>query len=295
MSVNTNVESGSAVQYSESPWQEFWRRLARNRGAMIGLVVLLVLIFTALFAPFLAPYDYRTSNLPDSLKTPSATHWLGADELGRDILSRIIYGARVSLRVGAEAVVISLLLGIMLGALSGYYGGWLDNLIMRCMDIMLAFPSLLLAIAFMAVLGRGIDNAIIAIGIVSVPEYARIVRGSVLTVKGNDYVQAARSLGNRDWQIIFYHVLPNVMAPIIVRATLGISAAILEAAALGFLGLGVQPPEAEWGAMLGSGRSAIFSAPHIITFPGIAISITVLAFNLLGDGLRDALDPRLKQ
>ncbi|HEX3000725.1 MAG TPA: ABC transporter permease, partial [Armatimonadota bacterium] len=214
---------------------------------------------------------------------------------GRDVLSRLIYGTRVSLRVGLEAVLLSLAAGTLLGALAGYYGGRLDNLIMRMMDIMLAFPSLLLAMAFMVVLGRGIDNAIMAIGFVAIPEYARIVRGSVLAVKENEYVQAARATGNRDCQVIVYHILPNVMAPLIVRGTLGISAAILEAAALGFLGLGVQPPEAEWGAMLGSGRSAIFSAPHIVTFPGIAISITVLAFNLLGDGLRDALDPRLKQ
>ncbi|HBF39628.1 MAG TPA: ABC transporter permease, partial [Firmicutes bacterium] len=214
---------------------------------------------------------------------------------GRDILSRIIFGARVSLRVGIEAVVLSLLVGIFLGALAGYYGGWIDSVIMRFMDIMLAFPALLLAMAFMAALGPGLDQAIIAIGIVAIPEFARIVRGSVLTIKESDYVQAARAIGDHDMQIIFHHVLPNVMAPIIVRATLGISTAILDAAFLGFLGLGVRPPEAEWGAMLGSGRSAIFNAPHIVTFPGIAITITVLAFNLLGDGLRDALDPRLKQ
>ncbi len=278
-----------------SLWWEFWDDFKRNRIALLGLIILGLLLIVAIAAPWLTPYDYQASNMPQSLKPPSAEHWLGTDELGRDILSRIIYGTRISLRVGLEAVALSLLLGILLGACAGYYGGITDSLIMRLMDMMLAFPPLLLAIAFMAALGRGIENAIIAIGIVAIPEYARIVRGSVLSVKENDYIQAARAVGNHDFQVIWYHVLPNVMAPLIVRATLGISAAILEAAALGFLGLGVQPPEAEWGAMLGSGRAAIFSAPHIITFPGIAITITVLAFNLLGDGLRDALDPRMKQ
>ncbi len=295
MSVELETEFKAATVEKTSPWQEFWKVFSRNKTAMLGLIILSLLVFVALFGHWLSPYDYRTSSMPESLQPPSAAHWLGTDELGRDMLSRIIYGAHVSLRVGLEAVLISLLLGITIGASAGYYGGKVDQLLMRLMDIMLAFPSLLLAIAFMAVLGRGIDNAIIAIGIVAIPEYARIVRGSVLSVKENDYVQAARALGNNDFQVIAHHVLPNVMAPIIVRATLGISGAILEAAALGFLGLGVQPPEAEWGAMLGSGRSAIFSAPHIVTFPGIAITITVLAFNLMGDGLRDALDPRMKQ
>jgi ABC-type dipeptide/oligopeptide/nickel transport system permease subunit len=285
----------SAKHKRESLWLDFWNQLRRNRAAMAGLFILIILILVAAFAPWIAPYDYTASNMPESLNPPSWSHWLGTDEIGRDILSRIIFGARVSLKVGIEAVFISLLAGIFLGALAGFYGGFIDNLIMRFMDIMLAFPPLLLAMAFIAALGRGLDNAIIAIGIVSIPEYARIVRGSVLSVKENDYIQAARAIGNHDLEIIGYHILPNISAPIIVRATLGISAAILEAAALGFLGLGVQPPEAEWGSMLGSGRSAIFSAPHLVTFPGIAITITVLAFNLLGDGLRDALDPRLKQ
>lgn len=297
MSVELETKQSQVAAFVESasPWQDFWTVFKRNKTAMIGLVILGILVFVSIFGQWLAPYDYRQSNMPESLQPPSTAHWLGTDELGRDLLSRIIYGAHVSLRVGLEAVLISLLLGVMVGAIAGYYGGKVDLLLMRTMDIMLAFPSLLLAIAFMAVLGRGLDNAIIAIGIVAIPEYARIVRGSVLSVKENDYVQAARALGNNDFQVIFYHILPNVTAPIIVRATLGISSAILDAAALGFLGLGVQPPEAEWGAMLGSGRAAIFSAPHIVTFPGIAITLTVLGFNLLGDGLRDAMDPRMKQ
>lgn len=284
-----------SVEQQYSPLKDFWRRLRKNKLAMVSLVFLLVLTLVAIFAPVVAPYDPYTSDMPMALKGPSAEHLLGNDELGRDILSRIIYGAGVSLRVGLIAVGIALSVGMVVGSLAGYYGGRLDIVIMRFMDIMLAFPSILLAIALMAVLGRGVENAIIAIGIVSIPEYARIVRGSVMSVKENEYVQAARAIGNNDMQIIFKHILPNVMAPIIVRATLGISTAILETSALGFLGLGVVPPFAEWGTMLGSGRGYMFNAPHLVFFPGIAITLTVMAFNLFGDGLRDALDPRLRR
>jgi len=276
-------------------WKDFWRRFRRNRVALASLIFLVILVLVALLAPWLAPYDPYLGDMPNALQGPSQEHWLGTDELGRDILSRIIYGARISLRVGFLAVAIAKTAGVILGSLAGYYGRWVDNLIMRFMDIMLAFPSLLLAIAFMVVLGKGVENAIIAIAIVSVPEYARIVRGSVLSVKENTYIEAARAIGNSDLRIIFRHILPNVLAPIIVRGTLGISTAILDTAALGFLGLGVQPPYAEWGSMLGAGRSYLFNAPHLVTFPGIAITLTVMAFNLLGDGLRDALDPRLRR
>lgn len=278
-----------------SPLADFFKKLCKNKLAIASLVFLMILVALAVLAPWVAPYDPYEGNMPEALRGPSASHWLGTDELGRDILSRIIYGAQISLRVGIIAVTIALFAGIVLGASAGYYGGRVDNTIMRFMDVMLAFPSLLLAIAFMMVLGKGIENAIIAIGIVSVPEYARIVRGSVLSVKENEYVQAAKAIGCHDGQTIFRHILPNVMAPLIVRSTLGISSAILDAAALGFLGLGVQPPLAEWGTMLGSGRSYLFNAPHLITFPGIAITLTVMAFNLFGDGLRDALDPRLRR
>ena len=273
---------------------QFAKRFAASRPAMIGLILLAVLVFSAVFAPALAPFDPYESNLPNSLKPPSGPHVLGTDELGRDIMSRILYGARISLLVGVESVVLALLCGVVLGATAGFYGGKVDTVIMSVMDVMLSFPSILLAIAFMTVLGRGVEKAVIAIGIVSIPQYARIVRGSVLSVKENVYVMAARALGNGDGRLIFVHILPNVMAPIIVRATIGISVAILEAAALGFLGLGVAPPTAEWGTMLGSGRQTIFNAPHIVMFPGLAITVTVMAFNLLGDGLRDVLDPRLK-
>lgn len=292
--MQTNVVLNSGVNMPDSRLKEFVGRFADSGSAMIGLVLLVVIVGCALLAPVLAPYDPYLSDLPSSLKAPSAAHLLGTDELGRDILSRILYGARISLQVGVEAVVLALLCGVVLGAVAGFYGGLAETVIMGVMDIMLSFPSILLAIAFMTVLGHGLDKAVIAIGIVSIPHYARIVRGSVLSVKENVYVMAARAVGNSDARLIFVHILPNVLAPIIVRATIGVSVAILECAALGFLGLGVAPPTAEWGTMLGSGRQTIFNAPHIVMFPGVAITVTVMAFNLLGDGLRDVLDPRLK-
>jgi peptide/nickel transport system permease protein/oligopeptide transport system permease protein len=282
------------VEETYSPLKEFWRRLLKNKLAMGSLIFLVGLVLMAIFAPYIAPYDPINGVMSDALQEPSAQHWLGTDELGRDILSRVIFGARISLKVGLMAVAIALSIGTVLGSIAGYFGGRIDNLIMRLMDIMLSFPSMLLAIAFMAALGRGIENAIIAISIVTMPEYARIVRGSVLSVKENEYIQAARAIGNKDLSIIFRHIMPNVMAPIIVRGTMGISTAILDTAALGFLGLGVQPPAAEWGTMLGAGRNYLFNAPHLVMFPGIAITLTVMAFNLFGDGLRDALDPRLR-
>jgi len=212
--------------------------------------------------------------------------------MGRDLFSRVLDGTKISLFVGVAAVSISLSVGVLLGAIAGYRGGRTDTIIMRIMDMLLSIPSILLAIAFMAALGKGLGKAVIAIGLVSIPEYARIVRGSILSIKESDYVQAAKVIGNRDRRIIFKHILPNIVSLIVVRATLGISTAILDTAALGFLGLGVQPPYAEWGDMLGRARGFIFSAPYTLIFPGIAITITVLAFNLLGDGLRDALDPK---
>lgn len=284
----------TAVPVRRGPLADFFVRFRASTSAMIGLGLLIVLVACAVLAPVLAPYNPYESNMPQALQAPSAAHFMGTDELGRDILSRLLYGARISLLVGIEAVSLALVCGIIFGALAGFYGGKVDTAIMGIMDIMLSFPSLLLAIAFMTVLGRGVEKAVIAIGIVSIPQYARIVRGSVLSVKENVYVMAARAIGNSDRRLIFVHILPNVLAPIIVRATIGVSVAILEAAALGFLGLGVEPPTAEWGTMLGSGRQTIFNAPHIVTFPGIAITLTVMAFNLLGDGLRDVLDPRLK-
>ncbi|SMD09367.1 ABC transporter permease [Sporomusa malonica] len=291
---NLQPANNPGMPPAKSRKAEFFERFKASNSAMIGIIMLAVLIFSAVFAPALAPYDPYESNMPNSLKPPTTAHIMGTDELGRDIFSRILYGARISLIVGIEAVTLALICGVILGAVAGFYGGKIDTAIMGVMDIMLSFPSILLAIAFMTVLGRGVEKAVIAIGIVSIPQYARIVRGSVLSVKENVYIMAARAIGSSDRRLIFAHILPNVLAPIIVRATIGVSVAILEAAALGFLGLGVQPPTAEWGTMLGSGRQTIFNAPHIVTFPGVAITLTVMAFNLLGDGLRDVLDPRLK-
>lgn len=298
--MNTNIEINNAslnndVERAESRLSSMWSILKENKAAMVGLVIIVLLVLIALFGKLLMPYDPYVGELSKSLQPPSVAHVFGTDEQGRDILSRIIDGTKISLRVGISAVAIALTIGIFFGSLAGYYSGKADMIIMRVMDIMLAIPSLLLAIAFMTALGKGIDKAIIAIGFVTIPEYARIVRGCILSVKENEYVQAAKVIGNKDRAIIFKHILPNVLSPIIVRATLGISTAILETSALGFLGLGVQPPYAEWGSMLGAGRGYFFNAPYIVLFPGIAITITVLAFNLLGDGLRDALDPKLRK
>lgn len=293
--MDLEIENRENTEEAASPFKETWSMLKKNKAAMVGLAILIILVIIALFGKFFMPYNPYIGNLSDSLKFPSSAHLFGTDEQGRDILSRVIDGTKISLRVGISAVSIALTVGLILGSIAGYYGGLADLLIMRFMDIMLAFPSLLLAIAFMSALGPGIDKAIIAISIVTIPEYARIVRGSILSVKENEYVQAAKAIGNSDAAIIFKHILPNVMSPIIVRATLGISTAILDTSALGFLGLGVKPPLAEWGTMLGAGREYFYNAPYIILFPGIAITITVLAFNLFGDGLRDALDPKLRQ
>lgn len=288
--VNSSKNTSIKRNYLQKA-KDFFSALISNKAALLGLIIILILIFVALFGKFLMPYDPYTGELSQSLQSPSAAHFFGTDEQGRDIFSRVIDGTSVSLRVGVIAVAISLSIGTFFGAVCGYFGGKIDMILMRIMDIILAFPSMLLAIAFMSALGKGIDKAVIAISIVTIPEYARIVRGCVLSLKESEYVEAAKVIGNNDFTIIFKHILPNILSPIIVRATLGISSAILDTAALGFLGLGVQPPLAEWGTMLGSGRNYFNNAPFIILFPGLAITITVLAFNLLGDGLRDALDP----
>ncbi|MDI7247670.1 MAG: ABC transporter permease [Bacillota bacterium] len=290
------VSSGNSVEVrGSSLWRDAWRRLIRNRSAVAGGILVFVLAIIAVAAPLVAPYDPLAPSLEDRLSPPSAAHWLGTDDLGRDILSRIIFGARVSLQVGILAVALALVAGTFLGIVAGYYGGRADNLIMRVMDVMLAFPSVLLAIAIVAIMGPSLGNAMIAIGIVSIPVYARIVRSSTLQVKANEYVEAARALGSSDARVIFRHVLPNCMAPLIVQGTLGVATAILDAAGLSFLGLGAQPPTPEWGAMLSGGRAFLRIAPWVTAFPGIAIVLLVMGFNMFGDGLRDALDPRLKR
>jgi len=290
----STVPAPVAEAPEESLWGQVWKRLRRHRLAVAGLVVFVLLVTASVAAPVLAPYNPDANDYTVQLQGPSRAHWLGTDDFGRDILSRILWGGRRSLSVGVVAVAIGLGLGLVVGAVSGYAGGWLDNLLMRIMDILLAFPSVLLAIAVMSILGRGLGKAMIAIGIVAIPHYARIVRASILSIRESDYVVAARAGGASHFRILTRHILPNAMAPIIVRATLGTSEAILEAAALGFLGLGVQPPDAEWGAMLARAQEYIRVAPHVTAFPGLMITLTVLCLNLFGDGLRDALDPRLK-
>ncbi len=284
------------------------RRIFRQRSAIIGGSLLLFLILVAIFAPLLAPYDPEEVLIgKEDISKRSAPciyilgcpedqpqHILGTDGNVRDVFSRIIYGTRVSLFVGFGTVGFAIVVGTLLGAVGGYVGGWIDNLIMRSMDVLLAFPSLRLAIAIVSVLGRGLQNALLAIAIVTIPVYARVVRASVLSVKEQEYVAASKALGGSHLHILFRRILPNAIPPLIVQGTLGIASAILEAAALSFLGLGAQPPTPEWGTMLGSERNQVFTAPHLVFFPGLAIMITVLSFNLLGDGLRDAIDPRLK-
>lgn len=270
-----------------------WRQFKRNRAALLGLAVILCGIGLAIFAPLVAPYDPVKMDLKISRQPPSPQHLLGADELGRDILSRIIYGFRISLTIGVVSVAVGLSFGVLLGAPSGYYGGWLDIIVMRFIDIMMSFPTILLAILVVTILGPGLYNAMLAVGLAQVPLYSRLVRGVILKLKGEDYVQAARGLGAGHARVIFRHILPNCLSPLLVQATLNIASAILSAAVLGFLGLGAQPPTPEWGAMLSKGRLYMRAAPHISVFPGLAIMVTVLAFNLMGDGLRDALDPRM--
>ena len=288
-----NEEDMKAVAPS-SLWKDAWKRFCRNKTAVVSLIILIIMALTAIFAGVLTPYDPYTTDLSLIRQPPSSAHLLGCDENGRDILTRIFYGARISLTVGFISVLISQLFGSIIGLVSAYYGGNVDVILSRLMEMLGSFPSILLAIIFMSAFGSGIENAMIAISIVGIPGPARIIRSSALSAKENDYVMAARAIGGSDLRIMFKHILPNILAPIIVNATMSVSGSILSLASLGFLGLGVQPPTAEWGYMLSIGRSYIFTAPHLVTFPGIAIALTVLSFNLLGDGLRDALDPRLK-
>jgi peptide/nickel transport system permease protein len=271
-----------------------WARFLRNRLAVIGLALVVVLVLTALLAPWLAPRDPARQSLMEKRAHPGAKYWLGADEFGRDILSRVIYGSRVALLVGALSVTIAMLGGLLLGTVAGFAGGWLDAVLMRGVEILLAFPYLLLALGIVAALGPGALNTTIAVGIWGVPAVTRIVRGSVLALREAEYVGAARALGAPSAALLRRHILPNVVPGLIVYATLFMANAILLEAALSFLGLGVQPPTASWGLMVSTGRDVLLVAPHVATMPGLAIMVAVLAFNLVGDGLRDALDPRLR-
>jgi peptide/nickel transport system permease protein len=278
----------------DSPLQRKWAKLKRNKAALLGGILIIIYVTSALFAPILFTGNPSALNLMNSLESPSVDHPLGTDELGRSILGRIIYGSRISLLIAVGVVSVGVIIGIPLGLVSGYYRGKVDFIIQRVTDTMLAFPGFLLALALVAVLGVGLKNTVISIGISMVPLYIRLVRGCVLSVREEVYVEAARAVGTRDVIILIRHILPNVMVPITVQTSLSMGTAILFAAGLGFLGIGIQPPTPEWGSMLGSARSYLFHAPHVATFPGIAIFLAVLSFNLLGDGLRDALDPRFK-
>ena len=282
------------------------RRLFRHRSAQLGMFLLGILLILAIFAEWIAPYDpivqlkdvkRRDTPCIHLLGCPKdrPQHLLGIDGNSRDLFSRIVFGARLSLQIGISTITFAIIIGGLLGALAGFIGGWLDDVIMRSLDVLMAFPSLLLAIAIVAVLGPGLINALLAIAIIEIPIYARVVRASVLSVKELDYVSASRALGSSEMRILFSRILPNALTPLIVQGTLGIATAILSAAALSFLGLGAEFPTPEWGLMLGEERNSVFNAPHLVFFPGLAIMVTVLSFNLLGDGLRDALDPRLSQ
>lgn len=275
-------------------FREILRRFAKNKAAVLGFAVILVMVVCSLFPAAIAPYGYDDQQLSRRFISPGKEHIFGTDEFGRDIFSRVVYGCRISLSIGLISVTISCLLGIILGCAAGYYGDLVDNILMRIVDIMLAIPNILLALSIVAALGTGFFNLMLAIGIGAVPGYARIVRASILSVKEQEFVEAARAAGAGDLRIIMQHILPNCMAPIIVQATMSIANAVLSAAALSFIGLGINPPTPEWGAMLSAGRSYIRDYWFVVTFPGLAIMITVFAFNLFGDGLRDALDPRLK-
>jgi peptide/nickel transport system permease protein len=275
--------------------QDAFYRFVRHRVGMIGATITLVLIVLAIFGPMLAPHEPNRMNFGDAFSPPTAQYPLGTDDFGRDLLSRIMYGARISVQVGLIAVSIAATIGTTLGMLSGYGRRWVDEAIMRVMDVLFAFPTILLALAIMAVLGRGITNSMIAIGIVYTPIFARIARGAVLSVKNEEFIQAAQALGARDRHILIRHIFPNILAPIIVETSLSLSFAILAEAALSFFGLGTQPPDPSWGRMLAEGRGFFRQSVWMGIFPGLAIMLSVMGFNFLGDGLRDALDPRMKR
>lgn len=288
--IQSNVKKDEVV----SPWKEAWRTFLKNKLAIIGACIVFFFIILAIFAPLIAPEGIDNKELANRLKPPSSKHWFGTDDFGRDIFARVIFGARISLKVGLLAVLGSAVVGSFLGIIAGYYGRWIDNLICRIFDIMLAFPSILLAIAIVAVLGPSLRNALIAIAIINVPNFGRLIRSRVLSVKEEEYITAAKAVGMKDRRILFNHILPNSIAPIIVQGSLAIATAIIEAAALGFLGMGATPPDPEWGKMLSDSKNYLVQAPWTMIFPGLAIMLSVLGFNLMGDGLRDALDPKMK-
>jgi peptide/nickel transport system permease protein len=283
----------AAVTVTEAgPWRRAWRRLKRRRGALVGLAIVLMFVALAVFAPWLAPQDPIVTDWGAIRQAPSAAHWFGTDEIGRDVFARVVWGTRASLLAGVVSVSISLLLGVPIGLAAGFVGGWVDALISRITDAFLACPFLILAIALAAFLGPSLTNAMIAIGVSATPIFVRLTRAQVMTVRVEDYIEAARAVGNPPLRIALRHVLPNIMAPVIVQATLAVAAAVIAEASLSFLGLGQQPPAPSWGSMLNTAKNFIDNAPWMAIWPGLSIFLLVLSFNLLGDGLRDALDPR---
>ena len=294
MKKNKKAETTGRKNISKK--RDIFNRFIRNRNSVIGLILTAIFVFFAIFAPLIVDYDNEVikQDIPNRLELPGGDHTLGTDELGRDVMARLIYAARMSLAIGAMSVVIAIFLGVFIGSVAGYFGGKLDMVIMRLMEVLDGIPSFLMALTITAALGANIVTLMIAIALGSVAGQARIVRGAVLTVKNNEYVEAAKALGANDLQIIFYHIIPNCVATIIVQFSVKIAAGVLAASSLSFLGLGVQPPDPEWGAMLSGGRAYMLDNPYLTLFPGLCIMIVILAFNMLGDGLRDSLDPRLK-
>jgi glutathione transport system permease protein len=298
MSVTADTAKGAARGHEgheiRTPWSEFWRKFKKQPVALAAGVFVLLLVVIAIIAPYIVPYDPENFFDYDALNAgPSAAHWFGVDSLGRDIFSRILAGSRISLSAGLLSVVIGAVIGTFFGLLAGYYEGWWDRIVMRVADVLFAFPGILLAIGVVAILGNGMINVICAVAIFSIPAFARLVRGNTLSLKHLTYIEAARSIGASDWTIIVRHILPGTISSVVVYFTMRIGTSIITAASLSFLGLGAQPPTPEWGAMLNEARADMAMAPHIAVFPSLAIFLTVLAFNLLGDGLRDALDPKL--
>jgi len=289
------ADEQAVVRRHQGQWSLIWRQLRRNRAALVGLTVIVVEILLSLSAQWISPYDPLDQDVTAALQPPSAQHLLGTDDVGRDMLSRILFGSQISLRVGLISVSIAGVIGVSLGIAAGFYGGWFDDIVMRLIDVLLAFPGILLALTIIAILGPGLTNVMVAVGIGSIPSYCRVARGSTLSVRSRDYVMSARVIGCHDARIMFQYILPNVLPAVLVLATLGIAGAILTASGLSFLGLGAQPPTPEWGAMLTAGRTYLRQSWWFATFPGLAIMLTVLCINLLGDGLRDALDPKLRR
>lgn len=297
MTVKKDILPASRRYARRSQGAEVWRRIRKNKGAMLGLVIIIAIVAAALLSGVLLDYDTDVigQNIGQRLQHPSWEHPLGTDSTGRDVLFRILYGARYSLSIGVASVLIALIMGVTLGVIAGYFGGWISEVIMRLSDAVASIPSILMAIAIVSALGQSMFNLMLAVGITSVPQFVRITHAATLTVRNQEYVEASRCLGLREWQIICFHVLPNCLSPIIVQTTLRVASAIISASSLSFLGLGVPAPTPEWGGMLSAGRKYIRGYGYLTLFPGLAIMITVLALNLLGDGLRDALDPKLKR